>query len=87
MSDWGTYAQSAESIYVRQASFTLGYFATDHIAAELEMSIPPTFDLEGTGTLSQYGKIGEAKQWNPTLLFKYFLMAPRRISGRSSVSV
>ena len=36
--------------------------------------IPP--DLEGTGTLSQFGKIGEAKQWSPTLLLKYFFMAP-----------
>jgi outer membrane protein len=59
------------------AGFTLGYFATDHIAAELEMGIPPTFDLEGTGTLSQYGKIGSAKQWSPTLLFKYFFNAPQ----------
>ncbi|KMZ13256.1 Outer membrane protein W precursor [Candidatus Burkholderia humilis] len=59
------------------AGFTVGYFATDHIAAELEMGIPPTFDLEGTGTLSQYGKLGSAKQWSPTLLFKYFFNAPQ----------
>jgi outer membrane protein len=56
--------------------FTLGYFATDHIATELEMGVPPTFDLEGTGTLSQYGKLGSAKQWSPTLLLKYFFNAP-----------
>jgi outer membrane protein len=59
------------------AGFTVGYFATDHIAAELEMGIPPTFDLEGTGTLSQFGKLGSAKQWSPTLLFKYFFNAPQ----------
>jgi outer membrane protein len=58
------------------AGFTLGYFATDHIAAEFELGIPPTFDLEGKGTLSQYGKVGSAKQWSPTLLFKYFFNAP-----------
>ncbi|WP_244816010.1 OmpW family protein [Caballeronia sp. Lep1P3] len=58
------------------AGFTLGYFATDHIAAELEMGIPPSFDLNGTGTLEGFGKIGSAKQWSPTLLFKYFFNAP-----------
>lgn len=59
------------------AGFTLGYFATDHIAAEFEMGIPPSFDLEGTGSFSQYGKLGSAKQWSPTLLFKYFFNAPQ----------
>jgi outer membrane protein len=54
------------------AGFTLGYFITDHIATEFVIGIPPTFDLEGTGAFSQYGKLGEAKQWSPTLLFKYY---------------
>ncbi len=45
------------------------------------MGVPPTFDLEGTGTLSQYGRLGSAKQWSPTLLFKYFFNAPEAKVG------
>jgi len=59
------------------AGLTVGYFATDHIAAEFEMGIPPTFDLNGTGRLEPFGKIGSAKQWSPTLLFKYFFNEPQ----------
>jgi len=55
--------------------FTAGYFATDHIAAEFEFGIPPKFDVNATGTLSQFGKLGTVKQWSPALIFKYFLFA------------
>jgi outer membrane protein len=58
------------------AGFTLGYFVTDHIAAEAVMGIPPKFDLQGEGSFSRYGKIGSAKQWSPTLLFKYYFREP-----------
>lgn len=57
--------------------FTAGYFVTDHIAAEFEFGIPPKFDLSGTGSLSQFGKLGTVKQWSPTLLFKYFFLEPQ----------
>jgi outer membrane protein len=40
------------------------------------MGVPPTFDLHGTGSFEQFGKLGEAKQWSPTLLFKYYFNAP-----------
>lgn len=53
-----------------------GYFVTDHIAAELVVGYPPSFDLNGSGSLAQFGKLGEAKQWSPTLLFKYYFNAP-----------
>lgn len=59
------------------AGFTVGYFITDHIAAELEMGIPPKFDLKGTGSLEHYGTLGTAKQWSPTLLFKYSFLSPQ----------
>lgn len=58
------------------AGFTAGYFVTDHIATELVMGIPPRFDLNGTGQFASFGKLGEARQWSPTLLFKYYFRAP-----------
>ena len=57
--------------------FTVGYFVTDHVATELEMGVPPKFDLNGTGSFARYGTIGTAKQWSPTLLFKFFFNAPQ----------
>jgi outer membrane protein len=56
--------------------FTAGYFVTDHIATEFVIGIPPKFALNGTGNFEQYGKLGSAKQWSPTLLFKYYFNAP-----------
>jgi outer membrane protein len=59
------------------AGFTAGYFITDHIAAQFDIGIPPTFDLNGTGSLAKFGKLGEAKQWSPALLLKYYFNAPQ----------
>jgi outer membrane protein len=56
---------------------TAGYFVTDHIATEFVVGIPPKFNLDGSGAFSQYGKLGDAKQWSPTLLFKYYFMGPQ----------
>ncbi len=56
--------------------FTAGYFVTDHIATEFVIGIPPKFALNGTGSFEQFGKLGSAKQWSPTLLFKYYFNAP-----------
>jgi outer membrane protein len=67
----GASLSSADTI-----GFTGGYFVTDHIATEFVIGVPPRFDLDGSGSLSQYGKIGQAKQWSPTLLFKYYFNAP-----------
>src|ERR1700743_3685261 len=60
----GASLSSADTI-----GFTAGYFVTDHIATEFVIGVPPTFDLYGTGSLEQFGKLGQAKQWSPTLLF------------------
>jgi outer membrane protein len=59
------------------AGFTAGYFLTDHIAGEFVFGIPPKFDLTGEKSYSQYGTLGTAKQWSPTLLLKYYFMAPQ----------
>jgi hypothetical protein len=42
----GAGASSADTFGV-----VLGYFVTPHIAAELEVGIPPKFDISGTGSL------------------------------------
>lgn len=55
---------------------SVGYFITDHFAAETELGIPPKFDLSGSGTLSSFGKVGEARLWAPALLFKYYFNKP-----------
>src|SRR5689334_5182005 len=36
----------------------VGYFVTDHISTELELGIPPKFDIDGTGQLAAFGKLG-----------------------------
>jgi outer membrane protein len=52
--------------------FTAGYFVTDHIATEFVIGVPPKFNLDGSGAFAPYGTLGTAKQWSPTLLFKYY---------------
>ena len=51
---------------------SFSHFFTDNWAASLDLGIPPTYKIRGTGTLSQVGQLGEAKQLAPTLLAKYF---------------
>jgi outer membrane protein len=49
----------------------LTQYLTDNISLTLDGGIPPTFTLDGTGTLESVGKIGQAKQWTPALVAKY----------------
>ena len=56
---------------------TIGYFVTSHITAELEIGIPPKFDITGTGSLESFGKLGTVKQWSPALIFKYVFFEPQ----------
>ena len=53
-----------------------GYFITDHVAAELELGIPPKFNLSGEGQFASFNKIGSARLWAPALLFKYYFNKP-----------
>lgn len=48
------------------------YFIDGHWAVEGVMGIPPRFKLAGTGTLARLGQLGEARQWSPTVLGKYY---------------
>ncbi|RZL89718.1 MAG: OmpW family protein [Variovorax sp.] len=50
----------------------LTYFVDSHWAVEGVMGIPPKFKLDGTGTLAPIGELGNARQWSPTLLAKYY---------------
>lgn len=57
-------------------SDTLGlsatYFIDSHWGVEGVIGIPPKFKLYGTGTLAPIGELGEARQWSPTILAKYY---------------
>jgi outer membrane protein len=68
--------------------FSLGYFITDHLSAEAEVGIPPKFDIQGSGTFSQFGTLGSAKQWSPALLFKWnFLSAQSKFRPYIGIGV
>ena len=60
------------------SSDTLGlnaqYFIDSHWAVEGVIGVPPKFKLQGTGTLGPIGELGEASQWSPTLLAKYYFL-------------
>ena len=60
------------------SSDTLGlnaqYFIDSHWAVEGVIGVPPKFKLQGTGTLGPIGELGEARQWSPTLLAKYYFL-------------
>jgi outer membrane protein len=48
------------------------YFFDSHWAVEGVFGIAPKFRINGTGTLAQVGELGEARQWSPTVLGKYY---------------
>ncbi len=52
--------------------FSLNHFLTDNWALTLDLGVPPTYKLDGTGTLASVGRLGSAKQWAPTVLVKYY---------------
>ncbi len=52
--------------------FAVSRFITDNWVASLDLGVPPTYKLYGTGSLSSVGQIGEAKQLAPALLGKYY---------------
>ena len=57
-------------------SDTLGlnliYFIDSNWAVEGVFGVPPKFKLHGTGTLDRVGELGEARQWSPAILAKYY---------------
>lgn len=48
------------------------HFFTDNFAVTADAGIPPTFKLNGTGTLAGVGEIGNAKQWSPAIVAKWY---------------
>jgi len=54
--------------------FNLTYFIDSNWAVEGVIGIPPKFKLYGSGTLGPIGELGDAKQWSPTILAKYYFL-------------
>jgi outer membrane protein len=52
----------------------LTYFINSNWAVEGVIGVPPKFKLDGTGTLGPIGELGEARQWSPTILAKYYFL-------------
>ncbi|MBO9537158.1 OmpW family outer membrane protein [Herbaspirillum sp.] len=52
--------------------FAFTHFFTDNVALTADLGIPPTFKLNGSGTLAGVGELGSAKQWSPALVAKYY---------------
>jgi outer membrane protein len=52
--------------------FNATYFVDSHWAVEGVFGIPPKFKLDGAGTLAGVGELGQARQWSPTILGKYY---------------
>jgi outer membrane protein len=48
------------------------HFFTDNFALTADLGIPPKFKLYGGGTLSNLGQLGEAKQWSPAVIAKWY---------------
>ncbi|KAF1039787.1 MAG: Outer membrane protein W [Herbaspirillum frisingense] len=48
------------------------HFFTDNFALTADLGIPPTFHLNGSGSLSSVGEIGKAKQWSPAIVAKWY---------------
>lgn len=48
------------------------HFFTDNFALTADLGIPPKFKLYGGGTLSPLGQLGEAKQWSPAVIAKWY---------------
>lgn len=48
------------------------HFFTDNFALTADLGIPPTFKLNGTGSLAGVGEVGKAKQWSPAIVAKWF---------------
>jgi len=47
-------------------------FFTDNFALTADLGIPPKFKLYGGGTLAGLGQLGEAKQWSPAVIAKWY---------------
>lgn len=50
---------------------TFAHFFTDNISAEFVLGVPPKHDVSGDRGYEKYGKLGEVRQWSPTVLGKW----------------
>lgn len=75
----GTYTSTAHSAVSNgnTLGLALTHFFTDNIAVTLDGGIPPEFTLYGKGSLASFGEIGNAKQWSPAVVAKYYFGSPQ----------
>lgn len=56
-------------------SNTLGlsavYYFDSNWGVEGVLGVPPKFKLDGSGSLGPVGRLGQARQWSPTVLLRY----------------
>lgn len=62
-------ASSVSNAHTLGLSFS--YYFDSNWAVEAVLGVPPKFKLQGEGTLSGVGRIGEARQYSPTILARY----------------
>lgn len=63
----GATAKTADTL-----AFSVTRFLTDNWAVVFDLGIPPTYKLNGAGSLAPVGQIGSARQWAPAVLAKYY---------------
>ncbi len=68
----GTIPGSGSSVSnAHTLGLSFAYYFDKNWAVEAVLGVPPKFKLDGEGTLSDVGRIGEARQYSPTLLARY----------------
>ncbi len=50
------------------------YYWSDHLSTQAALGIPPTHELQGTGTLAPFGVLGQGQQWSPALIAKWHFL-------------
>lgn len=50
---------------------TFSHYITDNISAEFVLGVPPKHGVSGDRGYEKYGKLGEVRQWSPTILAKW----------------
>lgn len=52
------------------------HYWNESVSAQLALGIPPTHELQGTGTLASFGVLGEGQQLSPAVIVKWHFAAP-----------
>jgi len=66
--------QAGTGVRVRPATTLLlsyEHYWSDRLATQLALGVPPTHELEGTGTLSSAGVLGKGQQLSPAVVMRW----------------